>query len=233
MNIVRNMCQYANAAYREPQTFPDFVPLNWRETFVPMARGRDFGFISVEPRRVVISIRGSDTADDNWRVWLSNIRALDRINDTADPGIHDGFGAGAGLFIDAVELYIREAQKYGKDVFLTGHSRGGAIAAVLAYLLEDVYGMERLSVITFGCPAWCNRAIRNDMTLAPIHWTNVRTSYDIVPRLKTLHAAGLRKPGAEYELRTHPIWPFPALPPFGLIRGVIDHFPRTYTRCLA
>lgn len=68
--------------------------------------------------------------------------------------VHLGFGLAAQAVRKQVESAIEAAYSHNgyRKVWLTGHSLGGAVAAILAAMLE-VDGYEIAGVMTFGAPA--------------------------------------------------------------------------------
>lgn len=102
----------------------------------------------------IIAIRGSDSLDD----WISNFRF------SPDDGIHDGFQAGTDELLDrVVQEVIKTRRPEANPVILTGHSRGGALAEILAVNLG-------LPCVTFGAPRTFSakflrdlRAVREEM----------------------------------------------------------------------
>lgn len=84
----------------------------------------------------VIAVRGSDSPQD----WLSNFRMS-----KGEDGIHDGFESGAQDILWRCASIVLESSVKGSPVMITGHSRGGALAEVVALNLG-------LPCVTFGAP---------------------------------------------------------------------------------
>jgi predicted lipase len=227
MKFLYDIWRYAQEAYFEPRQLY-FVPPSEYIGFESTRTDMDYVFASHEKSRTVISFRGTDTAGGNWKAWISNLQAIDRIKDTIDPGLHDGFGEAALKFYPWVLQEAEKAFFRAAPVYLTGHSRGSAIAGITAVKLFRS-GHEKFSVIGYGTPNFCNRDMRNQINQMPVDYTNVNTTYDIVATLPP-HELGFRRPGKEYELRTNFFYPIPSF--LKLIRGVRDHIPETYEKCL-
>lgn len=100
---------------------------------------------------IVIVIRGSNDAQD----WVGNVRF--RLVKVEGGRVHEGFQQGAeSLWPEFIEILEEHVGK-GDRVHLTGHSRGGAIAVLLAQRLHREYSVWRpefvpKSVFTFGAP---------------------------------------------------------------------------------
>jgi len=93
-----------------------------------------------------------------------------------DIPVHGGFDA----VTQAVYSDVKPHLKLGYKTYLTGHSLGGAIAAILAiYLYEDGYDVER--VVTFGQPKFTTGAGVARLGFLPI--TRVVDENDLVPML--------------------------------------------------
>ncbi len=65
--------------------------------------------------------------------------------------VHGGFLAAANTVWDAVKAAASEARAAGRNIVLTGHSLGGALAVVSARLLNDA-GLTPQAVYTYGMP---------------------------------------------------------------------------------
>ena len=90
--------------------------------------------------------------------------------------VHSGFDATARAIYDDMKPYLKPNYK----TFITGHSLGGAIAALLAiYMVEDDY--EVVKVVTFGQPKFTTSAGVERLGFLTI--TRVVDENDIVPML--------------------------------------------------
>jgi hypothetical protein len=88
--------------------------------------------------------------------------------------VHTGFDRAARLLYKDVLPYL----KPGYKTYVTGHSLGGAVAAVLAiYLIEDGVKVER--VVTFGQPRFTTTIGAQRLQFLPL--TRVVDENDIVP----------------------------------------------------
>jgi hypothetical protein len=88
--------------------------------------------------------------------------------------VHAGFDRVTRLIYKDVKPYL----KPGYKTYLTGHSLGAAVAAILAiYLIEDGVTVER--VVTFGEPRFTTTDGAKRLQFLPL--TRIVDEYDIVP----------------------------------------------------
>jgi len=113
-------------------------------------RGRDIdtqGFIAANDRRVLVAFRGTDSKAD----WLTNFQASRDPGPFARSKVHEGF---QDAFFPAVLDIGRTLERFRtnrQDIWVTGHSLGGALAVELvAVLLRDRIDVSGL--YTFGAP---------------------------------------------------------------------------------
>jgi hypothetical protein len=138
-------------------------------------------FIGYNDRKKVqlIAVRGTDN-DTNWD--------LDRdTRGITDPKtgimLHAGFKRAA----DAIYADVKPRLKPGYTTYLTGHSLGGAVAAILGvYLRHDGVKVDR--IITFGQPKFTNAA--GARAFADLPLLRVINQNDVVPLLPDETAQG-------------------------------------------
>jgi triacylglycerol lipase len=117
-----------------------------------------------------ITVRGTHT-DKNLAEDLDITVRQDR---KVDIPIHAGFDAAARAVYSDLKPYL----KMGYKTYVTGHSLGGAVAAILAiYLIEDGVQVER--VITFGQPRFTTTDGVKRLGFLPL--TRIVDENDIVP----------------------------------------------------
>ncbi|MYD75817.1 MAG: lipase family protein [Gammaproteobacteria bacterium] len=145
----------------------------------------DRGIVAVGIRkkeRLFIGFRGTSWLYD-WRI---NIRAamvdmpFGHWYGPCGCRVHRGFSEEALRVAVRVMDKIRDMTKTNNQkchLFLTGHSLGGAVAA----LMQNIIRFESCSTITFGSPRFCNAAAYYDSPLNPP--TNIRRVDDIVPSI--------------------------------------------------
>lgn len=127
--------------------FPERPLLN--EAFPTLRRfseGRAEGFVAANEADVIVAIRGHREPDR----WMDSI-AQGHI--AAYGGrVSKGFHENATAIWDSVLAAFFDANVGNKNLWLTGHSIGGATAAVLAAELS-AEGFNISAVYTFGAPA--------------------------------------------------------------------------------
>lgn len=106
-------------------------------------------------REALLVVRGSD----DWKDWLYNFRALPRS--TPSGRAHGGFVVSARTVRDRVRERARKVLAKHWRLVITGHSAGGAVAALLPCLLESELGdwaRGQMDVVTFAAPpVWWSR----------------------------------------------------------------------------
>lgn len=109
------------------------------------SNGYDYGCAYISADTVYLVIAGTNDRAD----WLSNFKALSRA-DWYGINAHRGFVAGArALESQALELL---GQYPEHNLVFAGHSRGGAIAILLAIAAEHHHRHRSSTCITFGQP---------------------------------------------------------------------------------
>ena len=147
-----------------------------------IVRGLDIdtqGYVAINDARMLLAFRGTESIPD----WLTNLQAVKDPGPWVDTTVHEGFQdafAAAALRIGEIVGRRRE----GRQVWVTGHSLGGALAVLLvATLLESEIPVTGL--YTFAAPRVGDRkfARRLDQGLqGSAHWRVVNEG-DLVPHV--------------------------------------------------
>jgi len=143
---------------------------------------------------IAIVFRGSESSSD----WATNFNAgfvtLDNQDAPSNVKVHQGFRDAvfqndlANSLDRHVQSLLDDSSSFGglnADVYLTGHSLGGALAQVMGAYLANKYSDRNFRVITFGQPKVGNDKFKdwseNELTNLSV-WRFVNRS-DAVPRL--------------------------------------------------
>jgi triacylglycerol lipase len=140
-----------------------------------------------DKRRVqFITVRGTI----NQKNWSEDFDSVIRRDRRLDIPVHAGFDAIAAAINTDVKPYL----KPGYATYVTGHSLGGAAAALLAiYLMEDGVYVKR--VVTFGQPKFTTSAGVPRLSGLPI--LRIVDENDIVPMVPP--ASEVLDPTGPYE----------------------------------
>ncbi|VDM39616.1 unnamed protein product, partial [Toxocara canis] len=147
-----------------------------------------FTAISHADKAISISFRGTVTS---WQLLLEGVETVSSYFYKAFFAIWD-----AGMMSDLAELI---ANNDGYELWITGHSLGGAIATIAANWIafEKIVPATKIKLITFGEPRV------GDYEYASIHDSMLPYSYrvthkaDLVPHLPMKHLNGYRHHGDE------------------------------------
>jgi len=112
------------------------------------------------PFGIVVAFRGtlppSASDPDSWLDWLQNFFAVPASSPTGPnkvPGqVHSGFFNATTSVIRKVQILVSDCNP-GLDnpVFVTGHSKGGAMASIGAYILSQNLGVTNVQpLVTFA-----------------------------------------------------------------------------------
>ncbi len=106
----------------------------------------------------IITVRG--TADQ--QNFSEDLDITVRTDRQADIPVHAGFDRAARAVYSDAKSYLKRSYK----IYVTGHSLGGAVAALVTiYAIEDRFMVER--VITFGQPRFTTAAGVSAATASP------------------------------------------------------------------
>ena len=217
---ILDLWKYAHLAY-----FPDkLVGLPHVST---IEEGDDFGYSICLPDKVIISFQGTGTmikgdAMGKVRDWISNFSAFPHMDELKKNGkiIHFGFYEGWVQFKSHIDSLLSQPDQLKKDWYITGHSRGGAIAALCARHITKNRN-KPCSCVTYAAPAQGGKEYRNEMNMLNLDLTNVVHGYDIVPNLPP-RQLGYRHAGKVYWWK-EPWW-------HRFTHRIRDHIPGNYNK---
>lgn len=147
-----------------------------------IVRGRDIdtqGYIAVNNSIILAAFRGTESLPD----WLTNFQAVKDPGPWENTELHEGFQD--AFFVSALRIGQAIGEKrQNQQVWVTGHSLGGALAVILAAtLLENDIPIH--GIYTFGAPRVGDRNFArelNNKLRDKAHWRVVNKG-DLVPHL--------------------------------------------------
>lgn len=167
------------------------------------------------PGEIIVAFRGTMGLLD-WLIDLDAIPTLD--------GFHQGFAEATDTLIPQIIPLLRP----GNKVVFTGHSLGGAMAAIAAARLHQMCDIT--NVITFGQPRIGKQSAVN--MLAGLDWDRYVHGNDVVPTVPPTEF-GFVHGGTLVELKQVPrtwknmfSWEWPFLVPL----KAYDHIPVLYSQ---
>ncbi|CAK9015238.1 unnamed protein product [Durusdinium trenchii] len=124
---------------------------------------------------LVVTIRGTFSMSDIISdVYASQTEYRNHV-------IHEGTLHSARWIYEKVLPLLRRESGDGRRVILTGHSLGGAVAAVLAWLLREDAQLDTLGFV-FGVPQVVDESLATKMQRYVV---GIIHGYDMVPQLST------------------------------------------------
>jgi len=160
----------ANAAYATKSLIRSKYPLTVRINAPGQTDVRYFLERNDKTRTHFITVRGST----NSKNFSEDLDIAVREDRKVNIPVHTGFDLAARAIYNDVRPYL----KAGYKTYLTGHSLGGAVAAILTiYMIED--GVDVVRVVTFGQPRFTTAAGVKQLSFLPL--ARVVDENDIVP----------------------------------------------------
>jgi len=118
--------------------------------FISKRKGQDIdtqALILADDEHIVVAFRGSDSPMD----WLANFQAVRDPGPFSDSLVHEGFQDSLVPALIAITNAIDKLRTNEQAIWLTGHSLGGAQAALYAgMLIENGYSVDGL--YTYASP---------------------------------------------------------------------------------
>src|SRR5215813_5351963 len=160
----------ANAAYAIETVIKSRYPLTIRVRSPDQTGVRYFLERNDKTHTQFIAARGTANNEN----FSEDLNIAVREDRKVDIPVHSGFDRAARSIYDDVKPYL----KPGYKTYVTGHSLGGAVAAILAiYMIEDGVAVDR--VVTFGQPRFTTANGVKRLSSLPL--TRVVDENDIVP----------------------------------------------------
>ena len=117
------------------------------------------GFVARRGNIVVVAFRGTEPI--NADEWLSDVNCSQRAVENVPGSLHGGFANALGEVSEQMLPAVAELAKDEKaQLFITGHSLGGALAVLAAALLHFGSRQRIAGVFTYGQPALAIRHFR-------------------------------------------------------------------------
>jgi subtilisin family serine protease/pimeloyl-ACP methyl ester carboxylesterase len=133
-------------------------------------------FVASSSDVVILSFRGTESLGD----WLGNLRLLSSSRRYGK--VHSGFLAGYLLARAEIAAALQQAGAADKPLFITGHSLGGALAAIFA--AEDWETFNVSGIYTFGQPRTGKAGFRSFIdSKYPYRYFRFVNDDDVVPRV--------------------------------------------------
>jgi triacylglycerol lipase len=108
---------------------------------------------------IIVSCRGTEPTQ--FRDILADLKTIPVRHPRAGR-VHQGFKEYTDLVFDEIIAHVKKMRKKDENVFVVGHSLGGAMAVLVAEGLSNA-GVPVKELTTFGQPRVCNREFRRHL----------------------------------------------------------------------
>jgi hypothetical protein len=139
---------------------------------------------------LVLAFRGTMPLDlqrpPSVQDWVGDFHAEPIIVDGFPGCVHAGFSAALSALWPSISAELQRRQSAApadRPLLITGHSKGGAMAALAAWSFLAVAGTPPLKVVTFAAAKPGDADFRTAYTAAGIDHTRYEYNIDIVPHL--------------------------------------------------
>ena len=180
MTIESECAVCAKAAYSNEDSLPELTNLI-RSYYLDSDNAE--GYVFCFPKKIIIALRGTEpsqfsdiTAD--LKFWRVNYKSKEKV--------HSGFFFEAlslwGQIVDALYKELKLNTNDSREIYVTGHSLGGAMAVIVAGFVQRHTPVDgRLAgLITFGQPRVGNIHFNESIDC---EWKRFVNNNDVVPRV--------------------------------------------------
>jgi len=192
MDILRDMWRYCKCLQMGRKEEHITISDNVVKTVV----NHDTVLFSFESDRTVISFAGSNDFQD----WISNLKFFKNFNKS---NISEGFENSFFDIYSKKSKHFQRAIFAKKPIYITGHSRGGALSIVCSYYLYKFFDKEDISCITFGSPMVGGKDFLDTYSRIPVRCTEVINPQDPIIGLP-FRSFGFRHIGRRHFVK--PLW---------------------------
>lgn len=150
--VILHLARACEAVYASGETSVPRLFFDTRfDRVVPIGSGSHFAVVGLKDDIAVVVFRGTDEIED----WYANLSV--RWVSVAHGRLHSGFWSAYQSLREAIvkELSSRDL----KQVWVCGHSLGGAMALCCAYDLKSTTTIPLSGVVTFGQPKLADRSL--------------------------------------------------------------------------
>lgn len=226
MRLIPKMWTYAEyASHRRPSTtIYDSIIMSDTFLYVPFPCGADFMLLCETATSIVLTFAGTK----GLKGWASNFDPFPlESRGTIHNGMYDAWKPFKikldRFFEDAVEGAKKgDWSGVEKEIYVTGHSRGGALASLCCRHIAKNRKCAN-TCVTFGAPAHGTAEYVSEYNKLACTHLRIVNGYDIVARNKTIEKVFTHLP---LLLRLKQRWWH------GLFFRVRDHYYSSYTKAL-
>lgn len=137
------------------------------------------GYVGIADNGIIVAFAGTEGASD----WMNNFLANQvPFSPHGTGNVHKGFLNSLLSVSDKMISKIRDITAVKTPFFITGHSKGGAMATLMSVILKKNISslINNLTVVTFGAPRVGDKTFKENYD---IDLTRYESNLDVVPHL--------------------------------------------------
>lgn len=189
----------AYSQFEQPSTWSILTDYDLIKSLYHDSKENLFGFVAKKDRDVFIIIRGTKTIWEwynNTTIKYREYKSL-RGNDWGETT--EGFYKIYNDLRNEINAAIQELNGEFSNVFISGHSLGGALATLtIPDLIDKGLPPSALTVYTFASPRCGDRVFANKVNATGVQHWRIANTEDIVPSLPG-STANIKSPEKKYQ----------------------------------